>query len=68
MITEDMFNERDYEKSNITANELRAEGDVVYKLSKSEDWCIVFPITEADAEVFLNEGYILTRFLRNQYE
>ena len=68
LITKDMFNERDYEKTNITANELRAEGDTVYKLSESEDWCVVFPINEADAEVYLDQNYILTRFLRNQYE
>lgn len=68
LITMDTFNERDYDKVNITANELRATGDPVYKLTESEDWCIVFPIKEADAEAFLNEGYILTKFLRNQYE
>lgn len=67
-VTMDMFDERDYVKNNITANELRAAGDPVYKLSESEDWCIVFPIKESDAESYLNEGYILTRFLRNQYE
>ena len=68
LITMDVFNEKKYEKNNISANELRAEGDPVYKLSESEDWCIVFPIDEKDAESFLNEGYILCRFLRNQYE
>ncbi|MCR4792510.1 MAG: hypothetical protein K5871_07150 [Lachnospiraceae bacterium] len=67
-VTMDMFNERDYEKVNITANELRATGDPVYKLTESEDWCIVFPIKEADAEDFIERGYIQTRFLRNQYE
>ncbi len=67
-INMDMFNERNYEKVNITANELRAAGDPVFKLSESEDWYIVFPCTQAQAESFLEEGYILTRFLRNQYE
>ena len=68
LVTMDMFDERNYEKTNISANELRATGDPVYKLSESEDWCIVFPIKEADAENFLSQGYILCRFLRNQYE
>ncbi len=68
LVTMDVFDEKNYEKLNISANELRATGDPVYKLSESEDWCIVFPINEKDAESYLNEGYILTRFLRNQYE
>ncbi len=66
--TSDLFNEKDYTKENITGNELRATGDPVYKLSESEDWYIVFPIKDTEADVFLEEGYILTRFLRNQYE
>lgn len=66
-ISMDTFDERKYEKNNISANQLRAEGDAVYKLSESEDWCIIFPIKEADAESFEKQGYILTRFLRNQY-
>lgn len=67
-ISMDVFDERKYEKTNISANELRAEGDAVYKLSESEDWSIIFPIKEADAENFEKQGYILVRFLRNQYE
>ena len=67
-ISMDTFDERKYEKTNISANELRAEGDVVYKLSESEDWYIIFPIKEADAESYEKQGYILCRFLRNQYE
>ena len=67
-ISMDTFDERKYEKTNISANELRAEGDVVYKLSESEDWYIIFPIKETDAESFEKQGYILCRFLRNQYE
>ena len=67
-ISMDVFDERKYEKTNISANQLRAQGDVVYKLSESEDWYIIFPIKEADAESYEAQGYILTRFLRNQYE
>ena len=67
-ISMDTFDERKYEKTNISANELRAEGDAVYKLSESEDWYIIFPIKETDAESFEKQGYILCRFLRNQYE
>ena len=67
-VSMDVFDERKYEKTNISANELRAEGDAVYKLSESEDWSIIFPINEADAESFEKQGYILVRFLRNQYE
>jgi len=67
-ITSDIFNEKDYNKENITGNELRASGDPVYKLSESEDWSIVFPIKDNEADPLLQEGYILTRFLRNQYE
>ena len=67
-IKSELFNEKDYNKENITGNELRASGDPVYKLSESEDWYIVFPIKETEADAYLEEGYILTRFLRNRYE
>ncbi len=67
-VSMDTFDERKYEKNNISANELRAQGDAVYKLSESEDWYIIFPIKEADAESYEAQGYILCRFLRNQYE
>ncbi len=67
-VTMDMFDEEKYKKQQLLENELVTEGDVVYKLSKSEDWSLVIPIDENMAEDYLKAEYIKVRFLKNQYE
>lgn len=67
-VTEDVFDEKNYEKKQMLGNELSAIGDAVYKLSTDENWSIVIPI-EADRGAELEEeGYVKVRFLKNQYE
>lgn len=68
MVTEDIFDNKEYEKKQILNNDLLAVGDAVYKLSTNENWSVVIPI-EADRGAQLEEeGYIKVRFLKNQYE
>ncbi len=67
-VTMDMFDETKYTKTQLLENELVTEGDMVYKLSKSENWSLILPIKEEMAQDFLEEEYIKVRFLKNQYE
>ena len=67
-VTEEMFNDSDYKKTQLLSNSLAAVGDPAYKLSTDENWSIVFPIEPERGAKLLNEGYILVKFLKNQYE
>lgn len=67
-VTLDMFNEEEYQKTELLDNALTTTGDPVYKLSKNENWSLILPIEENMAEDFLAEDYIKVRFLKNQYE
>lgn len=67
-ITEEIFDEKKYEKKRLTSNSLVAAGDVAYKISTNENWSIVIPIEPARGAELLEEKYVLVRFLKNQYE
>ena len=68
MITKDMFNEKNYNRSQLLSNELRGIGDPIYKVNLGEDWSIVIPVKKGLAEELLDEGYIKVKFLKNQTE
>lgn len=67
-VTEDVFNNKEYEKKQLIGNSLMAPGDAVYKLSTDENWSIVIPIDSERGAQLEQEGYIKVRFLKNQYE
>ncbi len=67
-VTQSMFDENTYTKTQLQENELITAGDTVYKLSKSENWSLLMPIEANMADEFLKEEYIKVRFLKNQYE
>lgn len=67
-VTKEMFDDSDYKKTQLLSNSLAAVGDPAYKLSTNENWSIVFPIEPERGAKLLNEGYILVKFLKNQYE
>lgn len=67
-VTEDLFQEENYEKNRIETNSLIAAGDAVYKLSTSENWSIVFPVEPDRGARLQEEGFVRVRFLKNQYE
>lgn len=60
------FNEKEYVKNLLLSNELRAVNEQVYKLSVSDEWSVVFPVTEEVGNQLLEEDYILVKFLKNQ--
>ena len=66
-MTEELFDQKNYEKVHLVNNELVASGDPVYKLSTNEDWSIVIQVDDELAEELLEKEYVEVRFLKNQY-
>lgn len=65
-MTAELFDQKNYEKTQLINNELIASGDPVYKLATNEDWSIVIPMdAEREAEL-LEAEYVKVRFLKNQ--
>lgn len=67
-ITESVFDEKNYTRTQLLGNELAAAGDAAYKLATDEDWSIVIPIDAVRGAELLQEGYVKVKFLKNQYE
>lgn len=68
MLSEDLFNEKNYESTQLMSNEIITEGEPVYKVSTNEIWYILVPIDEALGQELVAEEYVKVRFLKNQYE
>jgi len=60
------FDLTDYEKKPLISNELVDRGDPAYKLSLSENWSIVIPVTPERATELLEKEYVKVKFLKNQ--
>ena len=67
MVTQEMFDEKTYEKNQLMGAELVTNGDPAYKISSNERWKIVIPIEEARGVALEEEGYVNVLFLKNQY-
>lgn len=67
-VTETVFNSTQYKKTQLLSNSLVEQGDPAYKLSTSENWSIVIQVEPERGAKLQEEGYILVRFLKNQYE
>ncbi len=59
-LSADWFDESQYQRTSLRANELVSAGDTVYKLITDENWKLVFPL---DNEM---ESYILGKLEANQ--
>lgn len=68
MVTAEVLNQKDYEKKQLTGNEIVAEGDPVYKLCGDEDWSVVIQVTEDKAADLEEAEYVKVRFMKNQTE
>jgi hypothetical protein len=64
-LTKDVFDQKKYERTQLMSNEIRNQGDVVYKISKDENWSIAIPVEEEFGERLLDEDYVKVRFLKN---
>lgn len=67
-VTQDVLENKNYEKKQLMGTGLAATGDPVYKLSLNEDWSIVIPVEAEEGAMLESEGYVKVRFLKNQYE
>lgn len=67
-VTENVFDNNEYEKNQLVSNTLLAAGDPAYKLASSENWSIVIPVEPERGAELQEEGYIKVKFLKNQYE
>lgn len=68
-VSKNSFDEKKYERVQLLSNELHASGEPVFKLTKSENWSIIIPVSSKKiAESLLEEDYILVKFLKTQDE
>ena len=67
-VTENIFDATQYKKTQLMSNSLVEVGEPAYKLSTNENWSIVIPVEPERGAKLQEEGYILVRFLKNQYE
>lgn len=67
-VTKDIFDDTQYNKTQLLSNSQVVVGDPAYKLSTDENWSIVIPVEPERGAKLQEEGYILVRFLKNQYE
>lgn len=66
MMTAEMFDKKNYAKTQLLSNDLVAAGDPVYKISSNEDWSLVIQVDKAREEELLKAEYVRVRFLKNQ--
>ncbi len=62
----ELFDTKNYEKTQLISNELVEAGQPVYKISQNEDWSIVIQTDEAKAQELLDKEYVKVKFLKNQ--
>lgn len=60
------FDTTNYEKTPLINNELINKGDPAYKISLSENWSIVIPVTPERAAELEKAEYVQVKFLKNQ--
>ncbi len=65
-MTAELYDYKNYSKTQLISNELVGEGDPVYKLSTSEDWSIVIKTDPEKADELVEEEYVKVKFLKNQ--
>ncbi|MCI8945990.1 MAG: hypothetical protein HFI91_02875 [Lachnospiraceae bacterium] len=60
------FDTDKYEKKPLISNDLVNKGDAAYKISLSEHWSIVIPVTPERAAELTEAEYVQVKFLKNQ--
>ncbi len=60
------FDTTDYEKRPLISNDLVSRGDPAYKISLSENWSVVIPVTPERAAELAEAEYVKVKFLKNQ--
>ena len=65
-ITSEILEEKDYEKTQLIANELVSAGEPIYKLITDETWSLIIETDSQRAEYLLEEEYVQVKFLKDQ--
>ena len=65
-ITSDILKEKDYEKTQLLANELISSGEPIYKLITDEHWSLIIETDAERADYLLEEEYVQVKFLKDQ--
>lgn len=65
-LTEDIMQQRNYDKRNLFSGDEISAGDPVYKLCTSENWMIVIECNDAYADKLVAEEYVQVKFAKNQ--
>lgn len=66
-ISSNSLDEKNYEKKQLSSNELISSTDSAYKLITDENWSILIEVTPERAVELEEEEYVNVRFLKNQY-
>lgn len=64
-ITSEMFDQKNYIRTNLRSDRVVQIGDPVYKLLTDEAWSLVIPLTENDLEDLSGKTQIRFRFLKD---
>ena len=62
-INSDIFNDNTYNKTILKSGDYVEQGDVIFKTITSEQWSLVFPLSEDDAELYKNSSRLRVEFL-----
>ena len=65
-ITSDILAKKDYEKTQLIANELISSGEPIYKLITDETWSLIIETDAERADYLLEEEYVKVKFLKDQ--
>ena len=65
-ITSDILEKKDYEKTQLIANELISAGEPIYKLITDEHWSLIIETDAERADYLLEEEYVQVKFLKDQ--
>lgn len=64
--TADLFDTKNYEKTQLISNELVEAGQPVYKISTNEDWSVVIQVDQEKADELIETQFVKVKFLKNQ--
>lgn len=64
-ISEELFNENSYPKLITKSGEMVPKGSPIYKMISSDDWSVIFPMTEEDIADYGNESSLTVNFEEN---
>ena len=65
-ISSEILEQKDYNKTQLIANELISAGEPVYKLITDEEWSLIIETDAERADYLLEKEYVQVKFLRNQ--